>query len=315
MMQNITFMDLNILSRQTGGFPDPFPWMRDAVLYTCPEVGVCLCCALFVGFTVIGPLSELIGFCLLAQMTTAAFLHRGKVFISMEKLLSLMKIYCNSKQKAPNNPLFMIQKLTLAKGLVVELPGIACRVLEEHSRKFRGDFREGRSLGENGLEKGNESQPGEKCNKSITDKGNGKNEGDLSKHSCTIHKNSNFNRKLLDTFSQTIILEIGIKFSMKDCYHLGTLKQIMQKTLPYVEQTNYSLPEERTGLPHIWGCAHRFVLPGKEAHSSSTLQNMVRSSPDFTIYQLFKIQKSLNLFESISLFVKWGSSVVFARAE
>lgn len=57
-------------------------------------------------------------------------------------------------------------------------------------------------------------------------------------------KNARCNRKLLDEFFHTRILEVGIKFSMKTFYHLDTLKPVKEKTLSYVMPITLHLKRE-----------------------------------------------------------------------
>lgn len=60
---------------------------------------------------------------------------------------------------------------------------------------------------------------------------------------------------------------------MKACYHLNMSKPVKQKTLSCVGHGNYPSPEERTQPAHLWGCAHKSVLPHKEARCSSILRD------------------------------------------
>lgn len=76
----------------------------------------------------------------------------------------------------------------------------------------------------------------EKYSKGITEKGVDKVNTVLSSVPIIfirlIRKDARCNRKFLDEYFHTIILEMGIRFPKKACHHLDTLKQIKQKTVP-----------------------------------------------------------------------------------
>lgn len=76
-------------------------------------------------------------------MTAAVlYLFKRKLYISISELLNLL---CGNtaiiSRRLPSIHLFRIYKHIFGKGILIELPGRACRVLWESIRRFRGYFR------------------------------------------------------------------------------------------------------------------------------------------------------------------------------